>query len=89
MGRFHRSTHHENNNVLKTKGYYLEHQGIFSKCLVGHGSENLTSLLVTMNLLAFLFHTVLDIVDVPYQLLRKELGARKLFFHSLRTLMLF
>jgi hypothetical protein len=37
--------------VLKTKGYHLEHN-------FGHGKKNLSALLMTFNLLAFLFHTV-------------------------------
>jgi len=80
--RAHRSRwkiENKNNNVLKTKGYYLEHD-------FGHGKENLTSLLVTMNLLAFLFHTVLHIVDKAYQILLKSLGARNTFFESIRAL---
>jgi hypothetical protein len=35
-------------NVLKTKGYNLEHN-------FGHGKDNLAAVLVTLNLLAFLF----------------------------------
>jgi hypothetical protein len=64
---------------LKTKGYHLEHN-------FGHGSEYLASLLVTLNLLAFLFHTVLDFVDEKYQQVRKQLCTRKRFFQDLRTL---
>jgi hypothetical protein len=54
--KFPRSTLHENNNTLKTKGYNLEHN-------YGHGKRHLSSLLATLNLLAFLFHTALDLVD--------------------------
>jgi len=69
----------ENNNVLKTRGYHLEHN-------FGHGKEYLTSLLATMNLLAFLFHTVLHLVDKAYAVLRKALGRRKTFFQDIRAL---
>ena len=41
----------ENNNVLKTKGYHLEHN-------FGHGKQYLSAFLLSLNLLAFLFHTV-------------------------------
>lgn len=74
-----RSTHHENNNTLKTKGYHLEHN-------FGHGKEYLSQLLLTMNLLAFLYHTVLHLVDTAYQLIRKKLPTRKTFFDDLRAL---
>ena len=42
-----------NNNVLKTKGYHLEHN-------FGHGQQYLSAFLLSLNLLAFLFHTVLE-----------------------------
>lgn len=69
----------ENNNTLKTKGYHLEHN-------FGHGKEYLSQLLLTMNLLAFLYHTVLHFVDTAYQLIRKKLPTRKTFFDDLRAL---
>ena len=69
----------ENNNVLKTKGYHLEHN-------FGHGKKHLSSLLLTFNLLAFLFHTVLEIMDERYKLIRDELPTRKTFFDDIRAL---
>jgi hypothetical protein len=69
----------ENNNVLKTKGYHLEHN-------FGHGSQHLAALLLSLNLLAFLFHTVLDLVDERYQKIRQILVRRKTFFHDLDAL---
>ena len=39
-----------------------------------------------MNLLAFLYHTVLHFVDVAYQLIRAKLPSRKTFFDDLRAL---
>lgn len=65
--------------VLKTKGYHLEHN-------FGHGKQHLASFLLTLNLLAFLFHTVLHLVDLSYQQIRSVLGTRKRFFNDLRTL---
>ena len=38
----------ENNNVLKTKGYHLEHN-------FGHGKQSLAAFMLSLNLLAFLF----------------------------------
>ena len=45
----------------------------------------LASLLGTFNLLAFLFHTVLDLMDARYRRLRQFL-PRKRFFNDLRAL---
>ncbi|MHC5824611.1 MAG: ISNCY family transposase, partial [Nostoc sp.] len=78
-GRARWKTENENHNVLKTKGYHIEHN-------FGHGKQHLASFLLTLNLLAFLFHTVLHLVDLPYQQIRSLLGTRKRFFSDLRTL---
>jgi hypothetical protein len=78
-GRSRWKIENENNNTLKTKGYHLEHN-------FGHGKENLSSLLVTLNLMAFLFHTILSLMDKSYQLIRKEVVSRKTFFEYLRAL---
>lgn len=78
-GRARWKVENENNNVLKTKGYHLEHN-------FGHGKKHLSTILVTLNLLAFLFHTVLQLVEQSYQQIRKRRGARKTFFNDIRTL---
>ena len=78
-GRARWKIENENNNTLKTKGYHLEHN-------FGHGKKNLSMLLLTFNLLAFLFHTVLDMLDERYKLIRQELPTRKIFFQDLRSL---
>jgi hypothetical protein len=78
-GRTHWKIENENNNVLKTKGYHLAHN-------FGHGKEHLSSFLLTLNLLAFLFHTVLGLIDEKYLLLRKTLSARRTFFNDIRAL---
>ncbi|MHC5863456.1 MAG: ISNCY family transposase, partial [Nostoc sp.] len=39
------------------------------------------------NLLAFLFHTVLDLVNYTYQKVRKLLVTRITFFKDIRTLL--
>jgi hypothetical protein len=43
--------------------------------------------MVTLNLLAFLFHTLLEVLDEQYQLLRQHLVARRDFFNDLRALL--
>ena len=69
----------ENNNVLKTKGYHLEHN-------FGHGKQYLSATMLSLNLLAFLFHTVLEWSDEHYALLRKVLARRQTFFEDIRAL---
>jgi hypothetical protein len=78
-GRARWKSENENNNVLKTKGYHLEHN-------FGHGKQYLASFLLTLNLLAFLFHTVLELADDQYRRLRQALGARQTFFNDIRAL---
>ena len=80
MGRTHWKIENENNNILKNRGYHLEHN-------FGHGKQYLSSFLLTLNLLSFLFHTVLELVDEKYQLLREELSARRTFFNDIRALL--
>ena len=43
-------------------------------------------MLFTLNVLAFLLHTVQDFVNAPYRLLRQALVARYTFFNDLRAL---
>jgi hypothetical protein len=77
-GRSRWKLENENNNTLKTKGYHLTHN-------FGHGKQHLAALLATLNLLAFLFHTLLDLLDSSYQRIRQFL-PRKTFFDDLRAL---
>jgi hypothetical protein len=79
-GRTRWKVENENNNVLKTKGYHLEHN-------FGHGQMHLSALLLSLNLLAFLFHTLLDRVDEKYRAIRRKLGARRTFFTDLEALL--
>ena len=79
-GRARWKVENENNNVLKTKGYHIEHN-------FGHGSQYLASLLLSLNLLAFLFHTILDLLDEHYRAIRQALGRRQTFFQDLEALL--
>ena len=79
-GRARWKSENETNNVLKTKGYHLEHN-------FGHGEQFLANFLVTLNLLAFLFHTLLELLDEQYKMLRQHLVVRKDFFNDLRALL--
>ena len=78
-GRARWKIENENNNTLKTKGYHLEHN-------FGHGDNNLSETLATLNILSFLFHTLLELCDRRYQLVRKTLPRRDMFFHDIRAL---
>ncbi len=78
-GRTRWKVENENNNTLKTKGYNLEHN-------FGHGKQHLSSLLATLNILSLLFHTLLELLDQKYKLLRSHLPTRKTFFDDLRAL---
>jgi hypothetical protein len=68
----------ENTNVLKTKGYHLEHH-------FGHGQQYLAAVMRSLNLLAFLFHTVLEWSDYNYALLRQVRARRQTFFNDLQA----
>ncbi len=78
-GRARWKIENENNNTLKTKGYHLTHN-------FGHGKKHLSALLATFNLLAFLLHTVQQMMDRKYQVLRANLPTRKTFFDDIRAL---
>lgn len=78
-GRSRWKTENENHNILKTKGYHLEHN-------FGHGQQHLASFLLTLNLIAFLFHTILGYVDERYQQIRQIRGTRKGFFQDIVAL---
>jgi hypothetical protein len=78
-GRARWKTENENTNILKTKGDHLEHH-------YGHGKQHLSAVLLTLNLFAFLFHTVLGWADQKYHLVRQALAARQTFFQDLQAL---
>lgn len=79
-GRTRWKVENESNNILKNQGYNLEHN-------FGHGQENLSEILLSLNLLAFLFHNVLDLVNSMYKKVREILGTRKRFFNDIRALL--
>jgi hypothetical protein len=78
-GRARWKIENETFNVLKTKGYNLEHN-------FGHGQQHLASVLAILNLLAFACHTVCDLGDRAWRAARRELVTRQGFFQSLRTI---
>ena len=78
-GRARWKIENETFNILKTGGYHIEHN-------FGHGDEHLASVLVTLNLLAFAFHTVCDIGDDLWRSAREKLGTRRRFFSHLEAI---
>ena len=78
-GRCRWKIENENNNTLKTKGYHFEHN-------FGHGKKHLSATLLSLNLLAFLFHTVLELTDIQCAQLRQALPRRDTFFQHIATL---
>jgi hypothetical protein len=78
-GRSRWKVENEGINVLKNHGYHFEHN-------YGHGQQHLSTLLLTLLLLAFLFHTALALSCHRYQAVREELVTRRTFFNDLRAL---
>ncbi len=70
----------ENHTVLKTKGDHLAHH-------CGHGQQYLAAVMLSLNLLALLFHTVREWSDHNSALLRQVLARRQTFFHDIQAFM--
>jgi hypothetical protein len=77
-GRARWKVENETFNVLKTDVYNLEHN-------FGHGKETLASILVTLNLLAFAFHTAARLSVIAWRKAVTARGATYRFFEHLRT----
>ncbi len=58
---------------MKNHGYELEHN-------FGHGKTFLAMTLAALNLLAFAWHTVLDMLEPPWQAARQATAKRTSFF---------
>ena len=78
-GRARWKIENETFNVLKTKGYNLEHN-------FGHGKKNLSAILATLNLVAFAIHTAAELADEAWKSAINAAGARVRFFNNLRAL---
>lgn len=76
-GRARWKIENETFNVLKTNGYNLEHN-------FGHGKETLASVLVTLNLLAFGFHTAARLAVLAWRQAVIARGPTYRFFEHLR-----
>jgi hypothetical protein len=78
-GRARWKIENESFNVLKTKGYNLEHN-------FGHGKQHLSAVLATLNLLAFALHTVCELAEGPWRQALEKIGARMRFFQRMNAL---
>lgn len=78
-GRCRWKIENEDFNTLKTKGYHFEHN-------FGHGKKFLSQTLLSLNILAFLFHTVLQLCDQTCREVRSMLPRRETFYQHLATL---
>ena len=78
-GRARWKIENETFNVLKNNGYHLEHN-------FGHGKENLSALLATLNLFAFACHGLCESLETAWEKARDVLGSRQRFFEHLRTI---
>ena len=77
-GRARWKVENEGDNVLK-QGYNLDRN-------FGHGSENLASVLLVLNLLAFAMHTACDLAERAWQDARQAAGSRDWMFRQLQVL---
>ena len=78
-GRARWKIENENNNVLINDGYKPARN-------FGHGKKFLSMTPATLNILAFLLHTVLDSTDKKYRALRRSLPSGETFFDDVRAL---
>jgi hypothetical protein len=78
-GRARWKIENETFNVLKTNGYNLEHN-------FGHGKQTLASVFLTLNLLAFAFHTAASLAALNWRAAVIACGATYRFFENLRTI---
>jgi len=78
-GRARWKVENETFNVLKNNGYNLEHN-------FGHGKRTLASIFLTLNLLAFAFHTAAHLATLAWRAAVIACGATYRFFEHLRTI---
>ena len=72
-GRARWKIENESFNVMKNHGYELEHN-------FGHGQKSLAMMLAAFNLLAFAWHSGLELLEPPWQAARQAAAKRTSFF---------
>jgi len=78
-GRTRWKIENEGFNVMKNHGYEFEHN-------FGHGERFLAMTLASLNLLAFAWHTALELLEPPWRAAREAAAKRTSFFAHLATL---
>jgi hypothetical protein len=78
-GRARWKIENETFNVMKNHGYELEHN-------FGHGKTFLAMTLAALNLLAFAWHSLLDLTEPAWQAAREAAAKRSSFFAHILTL---
>ncbi len=78
-GRARWKVENETFNTLKNNGYNLDRN-------FGHGKKTLASILATLNLLAFAFHTVCDLSEPLWRQAMDYWAKRRTFFERLRNI---
>jgi len=81
-GRARWKIENEHNNVLKNRGYNLEHN-------FGHGKKHASEIFLLLNLLAFQFHTILELCDEDYRNARDTFGRRDSYFYHMQAALLY
>ena len=81
-GRARWKIENESFNVMKNHGYELAHN-------FGHGQQFLAQVMAAFNLLAFAWHSVLDLLEPPWQAAREAATKRTRFFTHIVTLTAF
>jgi hypothetical protein len=76
-GRTRWKIENEYNNVLKCRGYNLEHN-------FGHGQNHAADIYCLLNVLALLFHSIQELIDEDYRAARGSFGRRDALFWALR-----
>jgi hypothetical protein len=77
-GRTRWKIENEGFNVMKNHGYEFEHN-------LGHGKRFLAMMLASLNLLAFAWHTILELLEPP--IAARGVGAKRTsFFAHLATI---
>jgi len=77
-GRARWKIENESFNTLKNQGYHIEHN-------FGHGSQYLSEALFLLNLLAFFFHQIFELLDGLYQQARAGFSARREYWNAIRN----
>ncbi|MDR0377180.1 MAG: ISNCY family transposase, partial [Spirochaetaceae bacterium] len=77
-GRTRWKIENEHNNVLKNRGYNLQHN-------FGHGKKHASEVFFILNLTGFQLHTILELGDKDFREARKHAGRCDMFFYEMHA----